>query len=116
MIKKKIVLGICCLCLLNGCVQSTAFLGPAYTLGTTGNIYQAGITYSSNHAISSLTGKSTGENIKNILQVKDKDTDLFIDLCGKCLTYSNEASYNVDLEIDININEVKGDSPWLTQQ
>jgi hypothetical protein len=75
MIKKKIVLGICYLCLLNGCVQSTAFLGPAYTLGTTGNIYQAGITYSSNHAISSLTGKSTGENIKNILQVKDKDTD-----------------------------------------
>ena len=75
MIKKKIVLGICCLCLLNGCVQSTALLGPAYTLGTTGNIYQAGITYSSNHAISSLTGKSTGENIKNILQVKDKDTD-----------------------------------------
>ena len=75
MIKKKIVLGICCLCLLNGCVQNTAFLGPAYTLGTTGNIYQAGITYSSNHAISSLTGKSTGENIKNILQVKDKDTD-----------------------------------------
>ena len=56
-------------------MQSTAFLGPAYTLGTTGNIYQAGITYSSNHAISSLTGKSTGENIKNILQVKDKDTD-----------------------------------------
>ena len=75
MIKKKIVLGICCLGLLNGCVQSTAFLGPAYTLGSTGNIYQAGLSYSSNHAISSLTGKSTGENIKNILQVKDEDTD-----------------------------------------
>jgi len=45
---------------------------------------------------------------------KDKDTDLFIDLCGKCLTYSNEASYNIDLDIDININEVEGDSPWLT--
>ena len=50
------------------------------------------------------------------LSRKDRTTDLFIDLCGKCLTYSNEASYNVDLEIDININEVKGDSPWLIQQ
>jgi len=50
------------------------------------------------------------------LSRKDKDTDLFIDLCGKCLTYSNEASYNVDLEVDISINEVKGDSPWLIQQ
>ena len=47
---------------------------------------------------------------------KDRTTDLFIDLCGRCLTYSNEASYNVDLEVDININEVKGDSPWLTAQ
>jgi len=50
------------------------------------------------------------------LSRKDRTTDLFIDLCGKCLTYSNEASYNVDLEVDININEVKGDSPWLTAQ
>ena len=50
------------------------------------------------------------------LSRKDRTTDLFIDLCGRCLTYSNEASYNVDLEVDININEVKGDSPWLTAQ
>jgi len=45
---------------------------------------------------------------------KDKDTDLFIDLCGKCLTHSNEASYNIDLDIEINENE--GDRPWLIQQ
>ena len=48
------------------------------------------------------------------LSRKDKDTDLFIDLCGKCLTYSNEASYNIDLDIDVK--ETKGDSPWLIQQ
>jgi hypothetical protein len=48
------------------------------------------------------------------LSRKDRNTDLFIDLCGKCLTYSNEASYNVDLEVDID--ETKGESPWLTVQ
>ena len=48
------------------------------------------------------------------LSRKDRETDQFIDLCGKCLTYSNEASYNVDLEVDIT--ETKGDSPWLTAQ
>ena len=48
------------------------------------------------------------------LSRKDRETDLFIDLCGKCLTYSNEASYTVDLEVDIT--ETKGDSPWLTAQ
>ena len=48
------------------------------------------------------------------LSRKDRETDQFIDLCGKCLTYSNEASYNVDLEVDID--ETKGASPWLTVQ
>lgn len=48
------------------------------------------------------------------LSRKDRNTDLFIDLCGKCLTYSNEASYSVDIEVDIT--ETKGDSPWLTAQ
>jgi len=48
------------------------------------------------------------------LSRKDKDTNEFLDLCSTCLTYSNEASYNVSLEVDIDYNEVKGESPWLT--
>ena len=61
---------------LNGCAQNTALLGPAYTLGTSGNVFQAGLTYSSNQAITSLTGKSPGENIKEILAPKKKDSEL----------------------------------------
>ena len=64
---KKGILGIFLISSLTGCAQNTAFLGPAYTFGTTGNLYQAGLTYSSNEAITNLTGKSPGENIKNIL-------------------------------------------------
>ena len=75
MIIKKIILGIFFLCLLNGCAQSTAFLGPIYTFGTTGNAYQAGFSYGSDRIITSLTGKSTGQNIKEILQPKKKDID-----------------------------------------
>jgi len=75
MIIKKIILGIFFLCLLNGCAQSTAFLGPIYTFGTTGNAYQAGFSYGSDRVITSLTGKSTGQNIKEILQSKKKDID-----------------------------------------
>jgi len=75
MIIKKIILGIFFLCLLNGCAQSTAFLGPIYTFGTTGNAYQAGFSYGSDRVITSLTGKSTGQNIKEILQPKKKDID-----------------------------------------
>ena len=76
MIIKKIILGIFFLCLLNGCAQSTAFLGPIYTFGTTGNAYQAGFSYGSDRIITSLTGKSTVQNVDNLLKVKKQDYDL----------------------------------------
>ena len=76
MILKKTIIGIFVLSFLNGCVQNTALLGPAYTLGTSGNVFQAGLSYSSNQAITSLTGKSPGENIKEILATKKKILNL----------------------------------------
>ena len=33
---------------LNGCIETTAFLGPAISVGTTGNVYQASLSYSTN--------------------------------------------------------------------
>ena len=66
MILKKIITGLFLLFFLNGCVQSTALLGPAYTMASTGNIYHAGLSYGSNQAVKNITGKSTTENIKNL--------------------------------------------------
>ena len=70
MILKKIFAGLFLLIFLNGCVQSAALLGPAYTLASSGNIYQAGLSYSSNQAVKKITGKSTTENIKNLVENK----------------------------------------------
>ena len=64
MILKKIIAGLFLLLFLNGCVQTTALLGPAYTLTSTGNVYHAGLSYASNHAVKKITGKSITENIK----------------------------------------------------
>ena len=47
---------------LNGCVQPTAFLGPAITAGTSGNIYQASLSYGANQAIQKATGKTPTEH------------------------------------------------------
>ena len=66
MILKKIITGLFLLFFLNGCVQTAALLGPAYTLTSTGNIYQAGLSYSSNQAVKKITGKSPTENIKDL--------------------------------------------------
>ena len=72
MILKKIIAGLFLLFFLNGCVQSTALLGPAYTLASTGNIYQAGLSYGSNQAVKKITGKSPTENIQNLVDNKKK--------------------------------------------
>ena len=62
--------------LLTGCAQNMALLGPAYTFATSGNIYHAGLTYGSNEVITKTTGKSPSENLKEILNPKDDDTEL----------------------------------------
>ena len=67
---KKIFAGLFLLFFLNGCVQSTALLGPAYTLASSGNAYQAGISYGSNQAVKKITGKSPTENIKSFVDDK----------------------------------------------
>jgi len=76
MILKKVIIGIFFLGFLNGCAQSTALLGPVYTYGSTsGNLYQTGLAYSSNKAITNYTGKSAGENVRDLLMPKKQDTE-----------------------------------------
>ena len=72
MILKKIIAGLFLLFFLNGCVQSAALLGPAYTLASSGNIYQAGLTYGSNQAVKKITGKSPTENIQTLVDNKKR--------------------------------------------
>ena len=72
---KKILLSLIFLTLLNGCAQNSAFLGPAITFASSGNAYQAGFSYGSDKAITKITGKSSGQNIKEILKHKKKDSE-----------------------------------------
>ena len=60
-LKKKflVISNISFLLLLNNCVQSsTAFLGPIITAGKTGNIYHAGLSYTSSNLIEKQLGKN----------------------------------------------------------
>ena len=76
MIKKKIIVGMFLLCFLNGCVQSTALLGPVITIGTTGNVVQAGLQLGTNHAIKQETGKDALTHITDAVD-KDKKKKIF---------------------------------------
>ena len=75
MILKKIITGLFLLFFLNGCVQSAALLGPAYTMASTGNVFQAGLSYGSNQAVKKITGKSPTENIKSLTDSKKSKID-----------------------------------------
>ena len=75
MILKKTIAGLFLLFFLNGCMQSAALLGPAYTLASTGNIYQAGLSYGSSQAVKKITGKSPTENIKSLTDSKKSKID-----------------------------------------
>tara|TARA_B100000945_G_scaffold313976_1_gene310884 strand:+ start:561 stop:869 length:309 start_codon:yes stop_codon:yes gene_type:complete len=65
---KKYILLLISLCLLNGCIQSSAMVGPAMTLASSGNIYQAGFTFSANKAVEKETGMQTHEYISKIIE------------------------------------------------
>ena len=66
MINKKIFFGLFIISFLGACASPTAMLGPAYTLSSTGNVLQAGLTYGSNEMITMYTGKTPIENLQDI--------------------------------------------------
>ena len=69
----KIILGIFLISILSGCVQNTAFFGPAVTVASTGSVYQAGLSYASTKTIIKFTGKTLTENLKIFLDNNKED-------------------------------------------
>jgi len=61
----KIFIYIISALILSGCVQSTAMVGPALTLASTGNISQAGLTFFTNKAVKEETGMDTVSYVSN---------------------------------------------------
>ena len=55
----KIFIYIIAFVVLSGCVQSTAMVGPAFTMASTGNFTQAGLSYFTNRAVEEETGMNT---------------------------------------------------------
>jgi len=58
---------------LSGCFQMVAFVGPAVTGVTTGNIYQSAISYSVGYGVKKTTGKSIIENVIEVTKDRKKN-------------------------------------------
>ena len=75
-INKKIILAVVFVALLNGCVQSTAMLGPAYTFSSSGSIIQTGLSYSSNQVYKKYTEEKNDKELQEIMKVKKRNHEL----------------------------------------
>ena len=69
----KILFIFSSLIFLNGCIQTTALLGPGVTIATTGNVLQAGFQYGANSVIEKETGKSTFEHFQDAVDKQSKN-------------------------------------------
>ena len=63
-INKKIIFGLFIFSFLGACASPTAMLGPVYTLSSTGNVLQAGLSYGSSEIVTAYTGKTPMENLE----------------------------------------------------
>ncbi len=70
---KKIFFLLLGLIFLNGCAQSTALMGPTIAIGSTGNVYQAGLSYGANKTIEEATGKTPVEHMSKYVEEKGKE-------------------------------------------
>jgi len=64
----KVLVYIITSIILSGCAQSTAMLGPALTLASTGNASQAGITFFTNKVVEKETGMNTVSFVSNKIE------------------------------------------------
>jgi hypothetical protein len=68
----KLFLGLIFIVSFNGCVQSTALLGPGVTLVSSGNVLQAGFQYGANSVIKKETGKDALTHVKDVVENNSK--------------------------------------------
>ena len=71
---KKITVIIISFIFLSACTQSTVFLGPAISVGTSGNVMQAGYSYGTNMAVKQTTGKMASEHVSLYIEKEKEKT------------------------------------------
>jgi len=111
-LKKKIftLCSLLCLTILNNCVQpGAALFGPAITVAKTGNIYQAGFSYTSNKIVKEKLGISPLSYVSEILtqdNIKDDSSILTQDHKKNNLSVSTQDSEKNDLDASIKSKKI----------
>ena len=105
---KKLIFGLSTGIILSGCVQSTAMIGPAITIASTGNISQAGFTFITNKAVEEETGMQTHELIvKKVEEQKLKTKDKKINKELSVMLENNIRNKQLIILLERNIKKTR---------
>ena len=115
---KKLTLLLFTSVALNGCIDATAFLGPAITIGNTGNIYQASLSYTSSQIVRNATGKTTFEHVAAFLDPTDEfEGDLNLILKDSMKDVKKDLEKVIDkTKKDLLFKEKKESEPVLSSR
>ena len=64
---KRIIFLLLAMAILNGCAQSTSFLGPTYTLAKSGSVIQAGNSMAVSYGLKKTFNQTSTKSIVNSL-------------------------------------------------
>ena len=73
---RKIVFFLAMGVFLNSCTQYSSFIGPSYTIATTGNVVQAGISYHSSSVIKKKIEKNAFDVESFLLEMENEQTNI----------------------------------------
>ena len=115
---KKLTLLLFTSVALNSCVDVTAFLGPAITIGNTGNIYQASLSYASNQIVYNATGRTTIQHVTTFLDPTDEfEGDLNLILKDSLKDVKKDLEKVIDKKKkDLLFKEKKESTPILSSR
>jgi len=75
-INKKIILAVAFVAFLNGCIQNTAMLGPAYTFSTSGSVLQTGLSYGSNKVYTKYKEEKNDKELQETMKSEKRNHEL----------------------------------------
>ncbi len=87
---RKILLLFFTLVILNGCAQSTSFVGPTFTMAKSGSILQTGSSFASSYGFQTLTGQTPGEYALSFAK-NDKLESLLVEQGRECETFHSSS-------------------------
>mgnify|MGYP001324938892 CR=1 FL=1 len=88
---KKIVFFLAIGVFLNSCTQYSSFIGPSYTIATSGSIFQAGLSYHSSSMIKKKIGKNSLKDTTILFEKKNKQANIDENLVALVETSIKEA-------------------------